>query len=47
VARDAPLPAFDPAVPKAPADPDALAALTTKWGLQSSVGRVRTAFGWA
>jgi 5'-3' exonuclease len=47
VARDAPLPAFDPAVPKAPADPDALAALTATWGLQSSVGRVRTAFGWA
>jgi 5'-3' exonuclease len=47
VARDAPLPEFDPAVPKAPADPDALAALTTEWGLQSSVGRVRTAFGWA
>jgi len=47
VARDAPLPEFDPAVPAAPADPEALAALTEQWGLQSSVGRVRTAFGWA
>jgi 5'-3' exonuclease len=47
VARDAPLPAFDPAVPKAPADPDALEALTARWGLRSSVDRVRTAFGWA
>jgi 5'-3' exonuclease len=47
VARDAPLPELDPAVPKAPADPDALDALTARWGLRSSVDRVRTAFGWA
>ncbi|GGM10607.1 5'-3' exonuclease H3TH domain-containing protein [Promicromonospora citrea] len=47
VARDAPVPAFDPAVPKAPADPDALDALSERWGLRSSVERVRTAFGWA
>ncbi|HEV6955411.1 MAG TPA: 5'-3' exonuclease [Promicromonospora sp.] len=47
VARDAPVPAFDPAMPKAPADPDALDALTARWGLRSSVERVRTAFGWA
>ena len=43
----APLPAFDPAVPKEPADPEALEALTAQWGLRSSVDRVRTAFGWA
>lgn len=47
VARDVPLPPFDPTVPAAPADPDALEALTAQWGLRSSVERVRTAFGWA
>jgi hypothetical protein len=47
VARDVPLPAFDPTIPTAPADPDALEALTAQWGLKSSVERVRTAFGWA
>ncbi|WP_423462686.1 5'-3' exonuclease [Promicromonospora sp. MS192] len=47
VARDAPLPVFDPAVPQAPADADALEALTARWGLRSSVDRVRAAFGWA
>ena len=47
VARNAPLPLFDPTVPTEPADPDALEALTTRWGLGSSVDRVRSAFGWA
>jgi len=40
VARDAPLPDLDDALPGAPADPDALAALTERWGLRSSVDRV-------
>lgn len=29
-----------------PADPDALAALTERWGLGSSLGRIVDALGW-
>jgi 5'-3' exonuclease len=43
VARDAPVPEADGALPHAPADPDALAGLTARWGLRSSVDRVLTA----
>lgn len=40
VARDAPVGAVDDALPTAPADQDALDALTERWGLGSSVRRV-------
>jgi 5'-3' exonuclease len=43
VARDAPLPVFDDALPAAPVDEPALDELTTRWGIQSSVKRVRDA----
>ena len=44
VARDAPLPAVPDDVPSAPADPAALDALASRWGLRSSVDRVLEAF---
>ncbi|WP_069387099.1 5'-3' exonuclease [Cellulosimicrobium cellulans] len=40
VARDAPVGDVDDALPTTPADPDALDALTERWGLGSSVRRV-------
>jgi 5'-3' exonuclease len=40
VARDVPLPSFDPALPAAPRDPDALAALDSRWGLGGSLERL-------
>ncbi|MCB5166449.1 5'-3' exonuclease [Streptomyces bambusae] len=40
VAADVPLPAFDPALPSAPADPAALDALAHRWGLGGAVGRL-------
>ncbi|QTE29765.1 5'-3' exonuclease [Pengzhenrongella sicca] len=43
VAPDAPLAPFDDAVPRTPADPDALVALAERWGLASSVTRLVTA----
>lgn len=43
VARDISLPDADDALPHAPADPEALQALTERWGLRSSVQRVLTA----
>ncbi|WP_425955710.1 5'-3' exonuclease [Xylanimonas sp. McL0601] len=43
VARDAPLPPFDDALPRAAASPEALAELTARWGLRSSVDRVLSA----
>lgn len=45
VVRDLPLGAPDLAVPTAPRDPELLAALVERWGLESSVERVRAAFG--
>ena len=42
-ARDAPVPGVDDALPREPADPDALEALVERFGLRSSVGRVLTA----
>ncbi|WP_159792724.1 5'-3' exonuclease [Puerhibacterium puerhi] len=43
VARDAPLPDADDALPQAPADPETLQQLTERWGLRSSVQRLLTA----
>jgi 5'-3' exonuclease len=40
VARDVPLPAFDPALPRAPRDPDALLALAQRWNLASAARRL-------
>jgi len=40
VARDVPLPDFDPALPAAPRDPVALDALAARWGLGGAVGRL-------
>ncbi|POX39241.1 flap endonuclease [Streptomyces sp. Ru73] len=43
VATDVALPAFDPAVPKEPADPATLEELAGRWGLGGSLQRVLTA----
>jgi 5'-3' exonuclease len=43
VSRDAPVGDYDAALPKQPRDPDALDALVERWGLESSVARVREA----
>ncbi|MFJ3585565.1 5'-3' exonuclease H3TH domain-containing protein [Streptomyces sp. NPDC090127] len=40
VAGDVPLPVFDPALPRAPKDPEALAGLVARWGLGGAVGRL-------
>ena len=40
VALDAPLPDYDDRLPSAPVDPDGLAALTSQWGLTTSVARL-------
>ncbi|ASW55069.1 5'-3' exonuclease [Plantactinospora sp. KBS50] len=40
VARDAPLPRFDPALPAAPADPDGLLAFAEKWNLAGPCRRL-------
>ncbi|SOB85020.1 5'-3' exonuclease [Streptomyces sp. 1331.2] len=40
VAVDAPLPAFDPALPREPLDPMTLEHLSTRWGLGTSLERV-------
>lgn len=40
VVRDLPVPAYEDAVPRTPADPDALVALAERWGLTSSVARL-------
>ncbi|MFE9254989.1 5'-3' exonuclease H3TH domain-containing protein [Streptomyces sp. NPDC006879] len=45
VASDVPLPAFDPALPAAVADPEALEAIATRWGLAGAVGRLKTTLG--
>ena len=41
------LPAVDGALPRHPADPDALAALAVEHGLESSVRRLGSALGWS
>ena len=43
VARDAPVPDVDDALPREPADPAALDALVERWGIRSSVDRVLAA----
>jgi 5'-3' exonuclease len=43
VARDAPVPDVDDALPRVPTDPEALDALAERWGLRSSVDRVLAA----
>ncbi|WP_104523914.1 5'-3' exonuclease [Blastococcus atacamensis] len=47
VARDIDLPAVEGTLPRSPADPDALAALAERHGLQSSVSRLAAVLGWA
>ena len=44
VAQDVPLPAYDDAVPRSPRDPERLVALSQRWGLDSPLNRVLTAF---
>ncbi|MFC7217875.1 5'-3' exonuclease H3TH domain-containing protein [Streptomyces polyrhachis] len=46
VAPDVPLPAYDPALPTAPARPERLAELSERWGLGGSLTRVRQALRW-
>ncbi len=43
VATDVPLPAFDPALPKAPAQPELVDALAHRWGLGGAVSRLSSA----
>ncbi|MFK0254641.1 5'-3' exonuclease H3TH domain-containing protein [Streptomyces sp. NPDC090445] len=43
VATDVPLPAFDPALPTAPAQPELVDALAHRWGLGGAVARLRGA----
>jgi 5'-3' exonuclease len=43
VARDVPLPAFDPALPDEPRDGERLLALDERWGLRGSLNRVLAA----
>ncbi|MEW2415713.1 5'-3' exonuclease [Streptomyces sp. NPDC046866] len=43
VATDVPLPEFDPALPKAPAQPELVAALAHRWGLGGAVSRLSSA----
>jgi 5'-3' exonuclease len=46
VARSIDLPAVDGALPRSPADPDALAVLADRWGLGSPLRRLGAALGW-
>lgn len=43
VAADVPLPAFDPALPAAPAQPEMVDALGHRWGLGGAASRLRSA----
>jgi 5'-3' exonuclease len=45
VAGDVPLPPFDPALPKEPADPEVLEALAERWGLGGSLQRLLGVLG--
>ncbi len=47
VSHDAPLPDYDDALPAAPRDPEALLALSDRWGLASSCERVLAALSLA
>lgn len=44
VATDVPIPAYDDTVPSSPRNPELLLALSKRWGLDSSLNRVLTAF---
>jgi len=44
VAKDAPLPPYDDAIPRLPRDPDRLVELSQRWGLDSPLNRVLAAF---
>lgn len=44
VATDVPVPAYDAVVPPSPRDPERLLELSKRWGLDSSLNRVLTAF---
>jgi 5'-3' exonuclease len=44
VAKDAPLPTYDDAIPRLPRDPDRLVELSQQWGLDSPLNRVMSAF---
>ena len=44
VAKDAPLPTYDDAIPRLPRDADRLVELSQRWGLDSPLNRVLTAF---
>ena len=46
VRRDCPLPEVTANLPTAPADPERLSRLATRWGLQSAVNRLREALAW-
>lgn len=46
MAPDAPVAVHDPALPAEPADPEALLALTERWGLGGSVNPVLAALGY-
>ncbi|MGV9270255.1 5'-3' exonuclease H3TH domain-containing protein, partial [Kitasatospora sp. NPDC003701] len=45
VAEDAPLPAFDPALPREPLDPMTLEELSARWGLGTSLTRLLDTLG--
>jgi 5'-3' exonuclease len=45
VAKDVPLPDYDDALPAGPRDADRLVELSERWGLDSPLNRVLTAFG--
>ncbi|MBA3338743.1 MAG: 5'-3' exonuclease [Geodermatophilaceae bacterium] len=46
VRRDCPLPDVPATLPAVPEDPERLADLATRWGLQSAVNRLREALSW-
>ncbi len=45
VAHDVPVPEYDDLIPSEPADPERLLELSQRWGLDSSLNRVLSAFG--
>ena len=45
VAHDVPVPEYDDLIPSEPADPERLLELSQRWGLDSSMNRVLSAFG--
>jgi hypothetical protein len=47
VARSIDLPPIEGTLPRSPADPDALAELAERHGIENSVRRLGAALGWA